>query len=182
MISDNGTAIPFDQVLLRMGAAATIGAMIGLNRELHGKSAGLRTQAMVGLSGAMVIALSIEVSSSGAIADMGAVTRVIQGVLTGIGFLGAGVIYRDSNAKKVSGLTTAASVWVVACIGMACGAGRWRIVTAATAITLLVLFVGGPVEKRFDQLMKRRKANETPAEPGPNPNPVGSDFSRVSIP
>jgi putative Mg2+ transporter-C (MgtC) family protein len=165
-MSENATAIPFDQVFFRMGAAAIIGAVIGLNRELHGKSAGLRTQAMVGLSGAMVIALSIEVSSSGAIADMGAVTRVIQGVLTGIGFLGAGVIFHDSTSKKVSGLTTAATVWVVACIGMACGAGRWRIVLAATVITLLLLVVGGPVEQRFDQLMKRRQVDKLPDEPG----------------
>ena len=161
-MNNHVTAIPFDQVLLRMGAAALIGAVIGLNRELHGKSAGLRTQAMVGLSAAMVVALSIEVSSSGAIADLGAVTRVIQGVLTGIGFLGAGVIFHDSTSKKVSGLTTAASVWVVACIGMACGAGHWRIVLASTTITLLVLIVGGPIESRFDRLMKRRRTDTPP--------------------
>ena len=99
---------------------------------MHGKPAGLRTLALVGLSAALATLLGIELASTGRIADIGAVTRVIQGVLTGIGFLGAGVIFRGEDGKKVTGLTTAATIWVVACLGMACGAGRWRTVIAAT--------------------------------------------------
>jgi len=96
---------------------------------------------------ALATYLSIEVTTSGKIADMGAVTRVIQGVLTGIGFIGAGVIFRDAGGKKVTGLTTSAEIWVVACLGMACGAGRWRSALVAFGITLAVLLFGGPFEK-----------------------------------
>src|ERR1700730_8883252 len=113
------------EVLLRLSRAAPSGGTLGLNRELHTKPAGLRTHALVALGSALATYLSIEVTTSGKIADMGAVTRVIQGVLTGIGFIGAGVIFRDAGGKEVKGLTTAAEIWVVACLGMACGAGRW---------------------------------------------------------
>lgn len=141
----------FGVVLVRLGAASLIGGVIGLNRELHGKPTGLRTLSLVGLGSALATYLSIEVTSEGHIADLGAVTRVIQGVLTGIGFLGAGVIFRGNEDKKVTGLTTAATIWVVACLGMACGAGRWRSVTATTLITFVILVVGGPVEKKVER-------------------------------
>ena len=99
-----------------------------------------------------------------AAADLGAVTRVIQGVLTGIGFLGAGVIFRGSDGAQVTGLTTAATIWVVACLGMACGAGRWTLVIAASVITLLILTIGGPFEKRADELLRRGRHKGEPAE------------------
>ncbi len=81
--------------LLRLGLATVIGAAIGLNRELHSKPAGLRTHALVALGSALAILLGIEVSATGGNGDLGAATRAIQGVLTGIGFLGAGVIFRE---------------------------------------------------------------------------------------
>jgi putative Mg2+ transporter-C (MgtC) family protein len=133
-------------VLIRLGLATVIGGAIGLDRELRHKPAGLRTQALVALGAALATYISIEVSASGKIADLGAVTRVMQGVLTGVGFLGAGVIIREEGGKTVRGLTTAASIWVVACLGMACGAGRWPTVAVASGLTLAVLVFGIPIE------------------------------------
>ena len=135
--------------LVRLGLATVIGGAIGLNRQLHHKPAGLRTHALVGLGAALAVYISIEVTASGKIADLGSVTRVIQGVLTGVGFLGAGVIFRQDGTKPVQGLTTAATIWVVACLGMACGAGRWPSVAVGSAITLAVLILGGPLEQRL---------------------------------
>ena len=153
-------------VLLRLGTAAAIGGTLGLNRELHDKPAGLRTHALVALGAALATYISIEVSTSGKIADMGAVTRVIQGVLTGIGFIGAGVIFRDGGkGKKVGGLTTSAEIWVVACLGMACGAGRWRSALVAFGITLVVLLFGGPIEHAVHRLLSPQDKGEPPAVP-----------------
>jgi putative Mg2+ transporter-C (MgtC) family protein len=166
-VSDFGTAI------IRLTAATLVGGAIGLNRELHDKPAGVRTHALVGLGAALATFISIEVTSEGTIADMGAVTRVIQGVLTGIGFLGAGVIFRDTGGKRVKGLTTAATIWVVACLGMACGAGRMRTVLVAVIITIGVLVLGGPIEQTLHRLIlpKNDNASDTPDEPSSSPKP-----------
>lgn len=164
------------QAIIRLGAATIVGGAIGLNRELHDKPAGVRTHALVSLGAALATYISIEVTTEGQIADIGAVTRVIQGVLTGIGFLGAGVIFREDSGKRVKGLTTAASIWVVACLGMACGAGRMRTAIVAFAITIAVLVFGGPIEQRLHHLLRPEEDDhdETrkapPATPEP-PNP-----------
>jgi putative Mg2+ transporter-C (MgtC) family protein len=154
------------EVLLRLGGAAFIGGALGLNRELHDKPAGLRTHAMVALGAALATYLSIEVTTSGKIADIGAVTRVFQGVLTGIGFIGAGVIFRDAGGTKVKGLTTSAEIWVVACLGMACGAGRWRSALVGFGITLAVLLFGGPFEKAVHRRFRPPNDGEPPADTG----------------
>jgi putative Mg2+ transporter-C (MgtC) family protein len=151
--------------LLRLGMATAIGGMLGLNRELHDKPAGLRTHALVALGAALATYISIEVTTEGKITDMSAVTRVIQGVLTGIGFIGAGVIFREETGKRVRGLTTAALIWVVACLGIACGAGRWRSALVAFGITLAVLLFGGPLEKALHALLRPREDGEPPAMP-----------------
>jgi putative Mg2+ transporter-C (MgtC) family protein len=151
-LSDAGGA------LVRLGLATVIGGAIGLNRDLHHKPAGLRTHALVALGSALAIYISIQMTASGKIADLGSVTRVIQGVLTGIGFLGAGVIFREDGGKSIKGLTTAASIWLVACLGMACGAGRWSSVGVGFGITLAVLIYGGPLEKTLHRLIYRDDA------------------------
>ena len=109
------------EVILRVGAAVVAGAALGLNRDLHGKPTGVRTLGLVGLGSAVAV---LAVSDSH---DVSAVGRVIQGILTGIGFLGAGVIIRTNEGKQIHGLTTAACAWLTACIGVTCGAGEWRI-------------------------------------------------------
>jgi putative Mg2+ transporter-C (MgtC) family protein len=131
------------QVFLRLFVALLIGCVLGLNRELHGKPAGMRVHALVALGASLVSVVSIELVDP---AHMDAVLRVVQGLIAGIGFLGGGVILRDDSTHSVHGLTTAASIWVVASLGIACGAGQWLTATMAVVLTLAVLIVGASVE------------------------------------
>ena len=96
-------------IVTRLGLAALAGAALGLNRDLHGKPTGVRTLGLVGLASALIV---IAVGHG-----EGDVSRVMQGIVTGIGFLGAGVIIRSEKGKHVHNLTTAAGVWLTACIG-----------------------------------------------------------------
>jgi putative Mg2+ transporter-C (MgtC) family protein len=133
------------EVFLRLGIAALVGAVLGLNRELHGKPAGLRTHALVSLGAALVTLIGIELVHPAGPID--SVLRVIQGVMAGIGFLGGGVILRDDSNHSVHGLTTAASLWVASCLGIGCGAGQWMTALMALGLTLMVLTVGAPIER-----------------------------------
>src|SRR5438876_39520 len=119
-------------VALRLGAAALIGVALGLNRDLHGKPTGVRTLGLVGIGAALAV---LAVSHSSA-ADA---SRVIQGIVTGIGFLGAGVIIRTSDAQPVHGLTTAACVWLTACMGAACGLGQWLVILVGVPLVFVIL-------------------------------------------
>jgi putative Mg2+ transporter-C (MgtC) family protein len=149
--------------VLRLAAATLVGGAIGLNRDLRGKPAGVRTHALVGLGSA--IATSVGASLLGDDLDPGAVSRVIQGIITGIGFLGAGVILHPDSGRGVRGLTTAASIWVVATLGIGCGAGQWPIVGVGTGLTLLVLLLGGPFERLMHRLRGRGAGTESAAPP-----------------
>ena len=133
-------------IVLRLGSAAIMGGIIGLNRNLHGKPSGLRTVSVVGLGAATMVMLA-----GGDGGDPAAVSRVLQGLLTGIGFLGAGVILHQGSDHKVHGLTTAATIWVNAAVGMAAGSGEFTIAGIATAITLVVLVVLPPIEGFFER-------------------------------
>ncbi|CCD90804.1 Protein srpB [Bradyrhizobium sp. ORS 375] len=138
----------YDDVLRLLVAAAT-GLLIGIDRDMLGKAVGMRTLALVSLGSALVSIAAIEFKDLRDHPD--AISRVIQGVLTGVisgvGFIGAGVILRDQRAKTVRGLTTAATVWIAAGLGIACALGAWLLVGAAIAITLLVLFGMGWLER-----------------------------------
>lgn len=140
-------------IILRLGSAAALGGAIGLNRNLHGKPSGLRTLALVGLGAATMVLVAIDDGG-----DASAVSRVLQGLLTGIGFLGAGVILHEASTTKVHGLTTAATIWVTACLGAACGAGAWRLALTATVIVGLVLLFGGPLEKTLRRRLDRHRS------------------------
>jgi putative Mg2+ transporter-C (MgtC) family protein len=129
-----------------MLVAVVFGALIGINRDLHGKPAGVRTHSLVALGSALAVLASTRLTGSGDhAADV--VSRVVQGVLTGVGFLGAGVILRDPGNGRVHGLTTAAAIWVTALFGVASGAGAYREVGVGSVLVLLVLSVGGPIER-----------------------------------
>jgi putative Mg2+ transporter-C (MgtC) family protein len=130
--------LDWSEIVLRLGAATLAGGLIGLNRDLHSKPIGLRTLGLVGLAAAMIVALA---ESSGT-PD----TRLIQGILTGVGFLGAGVIIHADQNSRIRGLTSAACTWLTACIGIMCGAGQWKIVTVGLVITFIVLIAGGRTE------------------------------------
>ena len=108
----------------------------------------MRTLGTVGLGAALVVLASMDFQTVPEF-DANPVSRAIQGVLTGIGFLGAGVIVRDSEGKKVQGLTTGALIWFTACIGIACGLGAWMVAVVAMGIMFVLLIGGGALENRF---------------------------------
>ena len=140
-------------ILLRLGVAALIGAVLGVDRELKGKPAGPRTMALVALGSAVFTLVAIDRTT-----NIDAVSRVIQGVITGVGFLGAGaILHRGSAAAApegggggVKGLTTAATVWLVAALGIGSGLAYWPIVIVGTALGLLLLILS-PVERWFER-------------------------------
>jgi putative Mg2+ transporter-C (MgtC) family protein len=137
------------EILLRLGVATLAGGLIGLDRDLHGKPVGLKTLGLVGLATAMVVLLADPTSEPGRVSD--AASRIIQGILTGIGFLGAGVIVRTEHRFRIRGLTSAACTWFAACAGIACGVGQWRIVAVALAIAFALLTIG----RRLERLLHR---------------------------
>ncbi len=141
-----------EAIAIRIGAALLAGAIIGIDRELKNKPAGLRTHALVAIGAAVVVLATIGAAEG----DRDAVSRAIQGIITGIGFLGAGVIMQFEAERRVEGLTTAASIWVAAGVGLACGAGLVELVLIAVAATLLVL-VGGEL---VENLAARRRDKE----------------------
>ena len=123
-------SLPTTDIVLRLLTALACGAAIGLNRDLHHKAAGFRTFGLVSLGSAAVTLLMLQIPGTG----VDAVSRVIQGVLTGVGFLGAGVILHREQPHKVSGLTTAAAIWL------------------SLAFALLLLIAGGPIERMLGRL------------------------------
>ena len=136
-------SLGFGSVLLRLAAAVGVGALIGLDRELRRKPAGLRTLALVALGSAVFIIETID-TTRGVYTD--ATSRVIQGIVTGVGFLGAGSIMRSADEESVRGLTTAASIWLAAAAGIACGLANWPLVLVGGALGVLVLVIT-PVER-----------------------------------
>jgi putative Mg2+ transporter-C (MgtC) family protein len=148
-------------VIVRLGAATLIGAAIGLNRDLHGKPIGVRTLGLVGLASAMA-ALAVAPSGGEGAHSVDATSRVIQGVLTGIGFLGAGVIVRRSIGKGVHGLTSAACAWTTACLGLVCGLAAWAIVATGVVLAFVLLIFGGPFERMCQRWLAHFKEAEEP--------------------
>jgi putative Mg2+ transporter-C (MgtC) family protein len=132
------------EIFMRLGFAALAGVVLGLNRDLHGKPTGVRTLGLVGLASAMIV---LAVSHG----DPSNAGRVIQGIVTGIGFLGAGVIVHNSFGKQVHGLTTAACVWLTACVGSACAVGEWNVILLSMPLIAVILIFGGPFEKWVHQ-------------------------------
>ncbi|MGH9141566.1 MAG: MgtC/SapB family protein [Vicinamibacterales bacterium] len=130
-------------IVCRLLAAAVIGGCIGLDREVRRKPAGLRTHALVSLGAALVTVVMVRFSP--ATDHIDAVSRAIQGIIAGVGFLGAGTILKSEH-EFVHGLTTAASIWLVASLGIACGVGQWMAALVALALALLILIAGGPLE------------------------------------
>lgn len=135
--------LDFPDIALRLGAAALAGVAIGINRDLQNKPIGARTLGLVGLGTATVAVAAIQFPGISENPDAASrvVQGIIQGVMTGISFIGAGVILRDAKARSVEGLTTAATVWVTAALGIACGLAAWRSVAIAVPIALLLLAV-----------------------------------------
>lgn len=142
------------EIALRLLLALVSGGVIGWNRELKGKPAGLRTHILVTVGSAFLVMVPLQVGCSTPEPD--ALSRVIQGIATGIGFLGAGEIleksYADENKVEVKGLTSASALWVSAGLGVAAGCGLWRLILVGSLLTILVL----TVFKRLERLSERR--------------------------
>lgn len=121
------------RVFVRLLVAMTLGGLLGLERELRGTSAGLRTHMLVALGAALFVLVPLQGGME--VADM---SRVLQGVIAGIGFLGAGAILK-ANGREIHGLTTAASIWLTAAIGIAAGMGREMTAIVSTLFALFIL-------------------------------------------
>jgi putative Mg2+ transporter-C (MgtC) family protein len=130
-------------VVLRMFAAVVLGALVGYERERAGKPAGFRTHILVCLGTAVVVLACSRIGMSN-----DALSRVIQGIVTGIGFIGAGSILKLDQQRDIQGLTTAAGLWMTAAIGTAVGLGSLGVAILATVATLIVLALSGIQERR----------------------------------
>jgi putative Mg2+ transporter-C (MgtC) family protein len=119
--------------MLKILLAAALGAAVGLERQLHGKVAGVRTNMLICLGAAVLTMISEEMGLD----SNESTTRIAAQIVTGVGFLGAGVIIRDRGG--VHGLTTAATIWLVASVGMAVGAGSYLLALSATVLAVIVL-------------------------------------------
>jgi putative Mg2+ transporter-C (MgtC) family protein len=135
--------MPVDMVW-RLLLAAGLGAAIGLEREYRQKPAGLRTNILIALGSALFTILSLEATRS-----VGDPSRVAGQIVTGIGFIGGGAIMRNRNT--VHGMTTAATIWVNAAIGVGAGMGRYALATFTAALTLVVLVLLPPIEIYFER-------------------------------
>jgi len=148
--------LSFAAVLVRLGAAVGVGALIGLDRELRQKPAGIRTLALVALGSAVFVLETID-STRSPYTDP--TSRVIQGIITGVGFLGAGSIMRTVGEESVRGLTTAASIWLAAAMGIACGLANWPLVVVGGLLGVLVLVIT-PVERVIHNRRRTDVKNE----------------------
>ena len=165
-------------VILRLLSATGTGMALGLNRDMRGKPTGMRTLGLVSLGAATVSLAGLQIGAL--VTDPNALSRVVQGifqgVLTGVGFIGAGVILHMPDSSHARGLTTAAMVWVTAALGVACAFGQWVLVAAGLVIALAVLFLlRGADRHLLARALAKRRADPArhtmprpPQEPPPN--------------
>lgn len=143
-------------IALRLCAAVIVGMLIGLNRDLADKPIGMRTLGLVSLGAAVVAISTVHFRDLADHPD--ALSRVVQGatqgVMAGIGFIGAGVILRDPKQEMVKGLTTAATVWITASLGLACGLAAWQIVAISMLLAVFLLVGVAKLEVAFEKARK----------------------------
>jgi putative Mg2+ transporter-C (MgtC) family protein len=141
------------RLVVRLLLAALLGGMLGLQRERHGKAAGVRTHMLVAASSALIVIVPLQMGM-----DDDGLSRILQGLLAGIGFLCAGAILKLEREEQVHGLTTAAGVWMTAAIGIAAGLGREMTALLSALLVLGILALEGPLERlglRHDQQQQR---------------------------
>ncbi|MBK0394728.1 MgtC/SapB family protein [Ramlibacter algicola] len=153
--SDVADAEAFTRVLVRLLVAAMLGGLLGLERELTGKPAGLRTHMLVALGSAMFVTAAAQTGM-----DDDGMSRVIQGLLAGVGFLCAGAILKSGHQEHVYGLTTAAGLWMTAAIGVAAGLGKETLAVISTLLTLGILMLERPIQRLLDTRRGRGDRNE----------------------
>lgn len=132
--SDLGSTADVTQVLMRLGLALVLGGVIGFEREISRRDAGMRTHMMVAVGAALFVVVPLQAGFS-----QDNMSRVLQGLVSGIGFLGAGAVIKLSAEREVRGLTTAASLWLSAGVGVAAGLGREATAILSVLIALLIL-------------------------------------------
>lgn len=163
--ADMGDPQQTARVVVRMGVAALLGGLLGWEREQAGKAAGMRTHMLVAMGAALFVLVAQQAGI--AAADT---SRVLQGVIAGIGFLGAGTILKGDAESQVKGLTTAAGIWLTAAIGVAAGLGRESTAILATVLAVLVLWAipraqqaasPGPRTGRRPRLRRKTRAGLT---------------------
>ena len=134
--SDIPTLADLTRITLRLLVAGTLGGLLGYERERKGKSAGLRTHMLVAIGAALFVLISLQ---AGADSESDALSRVLQGIVAGIGFLGAGAIIKSAQHEGATGLTTAAGIWLTAAIGVAAGMGQLALAMLSTLLALIIL-------------------------------------------
>jgi len=139
--------IDYLELLARLLTATLVGCAVGLDRNLHGKPTGMKTLGLVALGASLATMASLNFNFLPQAYDSAAVSRTIQGIITGIGFLGAGVIVHSRDSEHVHGLTTAASIWVTAAIGIVCGMGWWKVAGVVLLVILALFLIGRPLER-----------------------------------
>jgi len=142
--SDLPDAAVVTRITLRLLLAAILGGLLGFEREMKGKAAGLRTHMLVALGAALFVLVPQQAGVSDA--DL---TRVLQGLVTGVGFLGAGTIIKGKGEEEIKGLTTAAGIWLTAAIGMAAGMGREATAVLSTLLSVMILTTVLKFERLF---------------------------------
>lgn len=135
------------RIVVRLGMAALLGGVLGWEREHAGKAAGVRTHMLVAMGAALFVLVAEQEGISPA--DN---SRVLQGIIAGVGFLGAGTILKSDSESQVKGLTTAAGIWLTAAIGVAAGLGREATAALSTALALAVLWAIPAVQITIDRL------------------------------
>src|SRR5687768_15239102 len=146
------------ELVRRLLTAALLGAILGFERELRQKSAGLRTNILIAVGSALFTLMSIELADP----ESADPSRVAAQIVTGIGFLGAGAIMRTGSG--VQGLTTAATVWVNAAVGVAAGGGEYHLAFIATGVTLAALLVLQPLEAAIAKRYGNPEKTDNPAD------------------
>jgi putative Mg2+ transporter-C (MgtC) family protein len=146
----------FADIVARLVLATAVGAAIGVNREMRLKPAGLRTHALVALGSALLTLIGLAMADYSGTHDASALSRVVQGLVVGVGFIGGGTILHRDDERGVHGLSTGASIWVVAAAGIATGCGMWRSALTTVALVLVILIFG----KRVDRAIHRTRHDE----------------------
>jgi putative Mg2+ transporter-C (MgtC) family protein len=187
-------SLTITETAMRIGAALCLGGLVGLERERKHRPAGFRTMILISMGSAGILITGLEAiaemsrltgpSNSNAVAGLGVaeISRILQGLIGGIGFLGAGAVIQ--NKKAVRGITTAAAVWVTSCIGAACGLGMYTLAGVISAFTLFTLVVLEHVEERYFPEPDSEENNEKERKNGNGKRakaPPPENFAEVGV-
>lgn len=141
-----------DEILLRLVMATLLGGILGIDRELHRKPAGVRVLSMVSMGSAAIAMVSVAILPGDETHPGDGVLRTVQGVLSGIGFLGAGVIMRAAGKEEIHGLTTASLIWIASILGLICGLGQWVLGLSTFGLAGCILIGGRWIELKVSQI------------------------------